>query len=985
MAMPNFDYQGALDAGYSEDEIKDFLTQHQHQQPQYKKTNQPGKFLENITNNASNFFGNLGNPTGRQEKEPSPLDRIDQKLLKNTPNFDVNAAIEAGYSPDEINDFLEENKPKKSKLEKGARIAGQYAIGIAENAFLPYELGAARLGSKDAQKVAYRQHLMENIEDLQQLKELSPNEWKPQDQTLLDDLVEQMKNPTKSEEFVQAHDIGVRGLAGKITGQDLHPEGILEKAAGWTGFLKNRKNLYKFGKDLATLNLTPKDILKGVLPGSDAMRGLTTGTALQMAEEGQFGPLGTLGAVIAGDVIGHGPKAIFYVLRNPKAAAAKAVNLVTMNNTKREAAKQLIEDFNKAGLQIDLGTLTGSPVVQMVQARLSQSGLTGSALDNFRKELSGQITREYQLIMDNLGEMAFENSHQAQEAIKDAMRVQEFELGIPKISKEEPSKGSRSLQGRVGAWEHPEYEQNLLSRISPTEFESDYIAGETLKTAAEDIKNPIKEQFEHRWTAFNNEIQGISTPQPELANDMRNFVREHQGSLLLGESAPEARVLQAAQNLLQNIEHEGAYIGVNLNNLVKTKRTLGDIANWEFGGSNFESAYKKLVGDIDRAIDRTLQSVSPELRQQFEMLNAEYSQFKDVFENKNVRPLFEPKNQNYNAIYNSFVSNPDKLRSLEDMLYISPRGKELGNQIKRDYAAKQLSKQNLSDRDLRNLRNALGPDFENVMNQFEHDRRFALQHPLPQLAPRRPLGIEAQMADLSKTAPPIGNKAKLTGVSGATEGAKRRTYEYISKQSPEQMMKKMDTIKGIREMKAMLSVTPEGKKLFGELSRFKMAEMIDRKMQDSISGNIKLGKFSHLLETSKEKAIVQELLGKKSFERLNALQKNSGKIAQSAEKFYNASKSGTTVGDMALVGTTLTGLLTLNPFMFLTGVSYLGGSYVTAKLLADPKFIKELQNAILSSNSKQMIEHLHKMRPYVNKAMLETSRSKALDLQEKPI
>ncbi|MCF1193223.1 hypothetical protein LRR18_16660, partial [Mangrovimonas sp. AS39] len=160
---------------------------------------------------------------------------------------------------------------------------------------------------------------------------------------------------------------------------------------------------------------------------------------------------------------------------------------------------------------------------------------------------------------------------------------------------------------------------------------------ENLKTAANDIKQPIKQEFDQRWGQFKSEVSMIpSGPQPELAQNLTDFIRQNEGSLLLGESAAESRVLQAARRLRDQLQVEGGLVGVSLNDLMKTKTTLGDVANFEFGGSNFESAYKHLVGEVDAAIMRTLEETNPQLLQEFQELNIEYSAFKDMFENKNV-------------------------------------------------------------------------------------------------------------------------------------------------------------------------------------------------------------------------------------------------------------------------------------------------------------------------------------------------------------
>jgi hypothetical protein len=958
----NFDYEGARAAGYSDDEIKEHLGN----QPKYKPTNQKGfgNFFSNIMNNMSNFSGNFTNPTGRQDQEESPIDKIDQRLLKHSPNFDVQGALEARYSPDEINDYLEESKPKRSMLEKGGRLAGQLGLGMAEMELLPYELGVSPLSSKEAQQVPYRENLMEDIERLSEQKQTGV--WDEQDQALLDNLTEQLKDPSKSDEFIKTADLGVRGLMESATGLDLHPEGSLEKAANFLGFIKDPKKLI----NVARVGLKPKQLLKSLIPGTEEARAASVGFLLQAAEEGNLGPVGSMGAIIAGEVIGHAPKGAKYVVQNPKKAAAQAVNLFTGANSSKAWTKQLIEDAKELGIQLDAGSLTNSDLIKLAQARAVQSGLVGKELKEFQKNLSEQIMSAYGDATSHLGELRFENNFQAAEAIKEALKVSEVNLGVVR----EPTGTPRSLAGRIAVEERPNYQQELLNRIAPQEFESSAQAGQNLKTAAEDIKAPIKEDFNQRFTEFKEQVAEIPAgPQVQLADTLNEFVRGNEGSLLLGESAAEARVLNAARELRDRLRAEGGYLGVTLDELMKTKTTLGDVANYEFGGSNFESAYKKLVSDIDEAIYRTLEEVNPELAAASRELNAEYSAFKDMFENKNVMPLFEPKNDNYNAMLNSFITNPDKLRSLEDIFYNSPRGQELINQVKRDFAEKIISRPNITPREIRDLSNVLGENFAEDIQRFIQQRDHALANPLPRARQGHPLELRAQVPPTSG-GKPLQGRAKESAIT-----KRKRMYEFLKDKESDQILKMMDSIGNIKKLRSALELTPEGKKLFQELSRYKLMKMIDNKMTNNITEQVKLGTFSNLLKTKEELAIARELLGKESFDKLVKLQKVSGKMASSAQKFLNASQSGTAATDIAAVSALTLGVITGNPFLVAKVGAGIWGMKMVSKLLADPTFLKHLEAAIKEENPVKLMEIFKKMNINYQSALKEINHQ---DLQE---
>jgi hypothetical protein len=616
----------------------------------------------------------------------------------------------------------------------------------------------------------------------------------------------------------------------------------------------------------------------------------------------------------------------------------------------------------------------------MAQARAAQSSLTGAALDNFRKEFSQQIVNGYSKIVDELGTLSFENNHQAAQSIKNFINAEQkrFEKFYSQRENIPGQQGEgRSLVGRVATEPQANYQEEFLNRIAPQEFESSYQAGENLKTAAEDIKAPIKQEFNQRWENLNRQVGEIPAgPQAQLARSLDVFVNDHAGSLLLGESAAEARVLQAAQRLRNTLMTEGGdLIGVSLNDLIATKRTLGDIANYEFGGSNFQSAYKHLVGEIDNAIERTLGEVNPNLRHAYEELNHSYSSFKDLFENKNVMPLFEPKNQNYNSMYNSFLKSPDKLRSLEDIMFNNPRGQQLIGQIKRDYAQSIIERPNLSARDLRDLEAVIGPEYRESIQEFIGARHRALSQPLPRAARGPSLGINAAIPETEAGL----TKGRNVPVSQKAEHTQRKFLEAITKKDSDQIMKMMDSVDEIQKLKRMLSLTPDGEKLFKELARFKLCEMIDKKMMDSLQENVKIGKFTSLIKTSAEEAIVKELIGQEAFAQFKRLQKMSGHLQTSLDKFYNTSKTATTIADVGLCSSAAIGVFTLNPYLMAKSAAGIGGLQLVGYLLTDKEFMKYLAEASLTSNKEKFMYVLKEMQPSVNRAIVAATTNEVTD------
>lgn len=164
-------------------------------------------------------------------------------------------------------------------------------------------------------------------------------------------------------------------------------------------------------------------------------------------------------------------------------------------------------------------------------------------------------------------------------------------------------------------------------------------------------------------------------------------------------------------------------------------------------------------------------------------------------------------------------------------------------------------------------------------------------------------------------------------------------------------------MQGIRDLGSMLNKTPEGKTLFDGLKRLKLDQVVGDNMTDSITQQIKLGTFSKLLEKGKNKDIIKEILPPTSYKRLQRLQKNSGKLSETAQKFLNTSKSGVTLEDAGIVAKVLTDLGFLfsgNPWPIVkTGIGISGTRYLT-KLISDPEFLKLVEEVVLASEANNI-------------------------------
>jgi len=460
----------------------------------------------------------------------------ENEVLEQSPKKkQIKSSFEDRFNSFAKNTTEEPKEKEKSFLEKGVGIAKQFGLGLLERAIWPYEAIVGATRQPKVQEFMYRQNVLDSIDRLQDAREIGgfvgrEEPWNEEDEKTLESLYEQIRNPEKAKEYIQDADLSIRGGLEKLTGQSLHPEGTLEKAANWYGFVK------KNPKELINLGTNSKDIIKAIIPGKDISRSLGAGTALQMAEENKFGPLGTIAATIVGDLVGGGVPGLAKAVSQPKKLLANTLAFVS--NTKNSIKNDIKQVAQETKFTKDIGTLTNNNMVQMVQARLAGSGLTGKPLENLRKQMTKEIVEEYKVVADELGAAKFQGLHEAGEVAKQGIiKIRDADLAQTRNLYQNADKALKS-SAKVDS-------SNLLKSVKNIE--------EQLKPGA------LK-----------------STEQTSVLNSLEKLRKD-----LVD---PKTNIPRA-----------------NVKDLMNNKIALNDIINYEVQGGA-KQLLKKVVGDLDRAI-----------------------------------------------------------------------------------------------------------------------------------------------------------------------------------------------------------------------------------------------------------------------------------------------------------------------------------------------------------------------------------------------
>ena len=482
----------------------------------------------------------------------------------------IQKATAAGATEDQILQSISSRLQEEPTIaQQAGRTAGQFAIGAAEAAAIPYDVAVAPLANKPAQIAAYRETLTDDLNRL--LDQKQTGIFDEEDQALLDHTIEQLNNSKLSEKYVKTADASIQGLAEKATGVDFTPKGALEKGARWTGWIKNPANW----ANLAKSGLSKGEFIKAVMPtGKEAFKGAAAGTALELAEQNEFGPIGTLAVSIASDVAAgklvDAGKQTVRALKNPKQAAANALASFTKGDQKT-LQQAIINDFRDAGLQADLGTITDNNIVKMVQSKLAASGLTGKPLQELRETITKDIIEEYQNIAGNLGQ---------------------------------------------------------------SRFESTFEAGQSMQTAVKRLRQKDLDTVRSIYDSARSELpQEAKVFTDRLLDKTEGLVKK----LTPGgvKSAEQKAVLDRASALLQDLKkvHPEGRTGL-VEDLINNKHALNDVINYEVQGGA-KQLLKEIVGELDRAII-SYGSQNPKFAKEFIRAQKEFARHAKTFRNKNI-------------------------------------------------------------------------------------------------------------------------------------------------------------------------------------------------------------------------------------------------------------------------------------------------------------------------------------------------------------
>lgn len=218
----------------------------------------------------------------------------------------------------------------------------------------------------------------------------------------------------------------------------------------------------------------------------------------------------------------------------------------------------------------------------------------------------------------------------------------------------------------------------------------------------------------------------------------------------------------------------------------------------------------------------------------------------------------------------------------------------------------------------------------------------------------------------------------------AKEFRNKNINDILFSQKPEQLLNKMNTVQGVKDIEKVLSKNPEARQLWDELKRFKFDDLVQKHLVDGANQQIKYGTFPKFMEKGKNREVIKSIMDPASFNRLETLQKNVGYLNDSMKKFYNPSGTANVGVDVSIgVGLVTKAIYDIghlmngNPWPLVkTGVG-VTAILKSKKLLTDPQFLRLTEEAVTASKSgskKRMQGAFDALIPYVNSKMNEDEK-----------
>lgn len=532
-----------------------------------------------------------------------------------------------------------------------------------------------------------------------------------------------------------------------------------------------------------------------------------------------------------------------------------------------------------------------------------------------------------------------------------------------------------------------------LEKIAPRENVSQ--TTRKVQDALKKAETKSKERYSKLYREADNELKGNKrTPLEEeaakqLDKELGRVITNISGSRQL-EHAPAGfaqavQEIKDLQRMARSVEKEGGRIAIG--DLVNASKRINDI----FYSS--PEGYSKLVGfarePIENAIAAWANENAPEFLAKRKEANAAFMEHKKIHGGETVRRA--RRGEKYEAI----ASGAGK-ESVHDLLSSAlseiPEGEKTLGGLKRIAAEKALGEmvRETNPTKIASARDKVVNKIE-MMPTLTTGEKGSLIEAIDEMTttakknlastPDRKSAralLEIEHALEKPNLNPVDRRALTqlhSDIMRDVQGGNKGMHEAVVKRSANKRMierlteakkgyaqdadivfrKKMKTQEGVREVREMLKGVEGGEKIIQDYAKSRIQEDLMGTI-DKETGKISAKKFGDLVEKMTKDPYYKELVGKENVqlyqEVVKSLEETSKILDELVSKeafFANPSQTAHTLKNMANVGKWITAFYELShgnvvPMVAIAGAKRV--SHMTAKLLTDPRFKKELVKSL---------------------------------------
>ena len=406
------------------------------------------------------------------------------------------------------------------------------------------------------------------------------------------------------------------------------------------------------------------------------------------------------------------------------------------------------------------------------------------------------------------------------------------------------------------------------------EIESPYEAGKGIKESVKKADEAAYKVVNENYTKSDELQKGISTIHTDLVDKLEGYIAEIDA--IPSPSSIQKKLKSEMQTVIKElaeVSEDGTITGykeMTNHQLLEQAKAWRQVIDYDFAHGDPQNIFKPAIKEVEQAaVEAAKSSGNKQAVQALEKARESYKEWVDTFSNDYVNPFRDRSNKSFQRNFEKLL-NPDDYNVMKRVLEKTPEGKVQLEAIQREIVDKELKEI------LRNPRKIHPRDLERKLNELKSI-----------LEPEQLQSIKDEILK-ARTPQNMGFKGKHISKEEALNAhvAKRLKLD------PEDLVKKMNSRTGMREVKDLAEKA-------GESKQFDMLKM--QKSRDIMyKGNLEAkptGKEIHdVLNKSANRELFVEMWGEEAYQAASDAAKLLGEKEATPEVWKEVLKKAAVKG-----------------------------------------------------------------------------------------